>query len=163
MFTRRIILRIFAVGFTPAHAGITRAAAADETAKSFVIAIYEPYKGKAAKGVVLDTDAAIRRYFEPDLAALIIKDRKSAARRKEVPILDGDPFIDAQDWEIAAVDIAVTDIAPGRARAMVKFTNVDRPTTVVLDLVKVKNDWRIGDITWLHDGNPETLRKLYRR
>jgi hypothetical protein len=42
----------------------------------------------------------VRRYCEPELAALIIKDRKDA--RGEVGKLDFDPFIDAQDWEIVA-------------------------------------------------------------
>jgi hypothetical protein len=34
---------------------------------------------------------------------------------------------------------------------------------VRLDLVKVKNDWRIADITWLLDGKTESLRKIYGR
>lgn len=84
-----------------------------------------------------------------------------AARRGEVGLLDGDPFIDAQDWDISAFDIVVTDTVPGKASATVKFTNLDKLTTVVLDLVKIKNDWRISDITWLRDGKPETLRAIY--
>jgi len=55
---------------------VVRAHAAD--AKSFVEAIYAAYKGKDAKGIPLDNDAAVRRYFEPKLAALIIKDRRDA-------------------------------------------------------------------------------------
>ena len=34
-------------------------------------------------------------------------------------------------------------------------------TTVVLDLVKTRNDWRVGDITWLRDGAAHTLRGIY--
>ena len=33
--------------------------------------------------------------------------------------------------------------------------------TIVLDLGQVKNAWRICDITWLHDGKTETLRKIF--
>ena len=92
---------------------------------------------------------------------MITKDQTDAARRDEPPKLDGDPFVDAQDWEIAAFDIAVSDTAPGKASATVKFDNSGEQTTVVLDLVKIKNDWRISDITWLRDGKPSTLRALF--
>jgi hypothetical protein len=120
--------------------------AAEPSAASFVEAIYAAYKGKDANGISLDNDAAVRRYFEPKLAALIIKDRKDA--RGEVGKLDVDPFIDAQDWEINAVDIAVREIAVGKASATVSFKNVDEQHTVILDLVKLGEGWRIANITW---------------
>ena len=135
--------------------------AADPAALAFVTSIYEAYKGKGAKGVSLDSPNKVRRYFDATLAALINKDRAIAARRGEVGKLDGDPFIDAQDWDIASFDISVSDSAAGKASATVKFTNLGQATRVVLDLVKVKNDWRISDVTWLRDGKPQTLRGLY--
>jgi hypothetical protein len=61
------------------------------------------------------------------------------------------------------IDIAVDDGAPGKATATVKFTNFDKAATVRLDLVKIKNDWRIADITWLRDGKADSLRKIYSR
>jgi hypothetical protein len=137
--------------------------AADASATVFVIRIYDAYKGENSKGILIDTEAALRRYFEPSLAALISKDRKDAARRHEVPTLDGDPFIDAQDWDISAVDIAVRDASPDKAVATVSFKNIDHATTVVLDLIKIKGDWRIANITWQREaGKKETLRGLYR-
>jgi hypothetical protein len=42
---------------------------ADVTALAFVSGIYSAYKGKNAKGIALDSDAVLRRYFEPSLAA----------------------------------------------------------------------------------------------
>ena len=30
-----------------------------------------------------------------------------------------------------------------------------------LDLIKIKNDWRIADITWEIDGKSQTLRGIY--
>jgi hypothetical protein len=142
---------------------VAPAVAADASATAFVAKIYDAYKGENSKGILIDTEAAIRRYFEPSLAALIAKDQKNAARRHEVPTLDGDPFIDAQDWDISAVDIAVRDASPDKAVATVSFKNIDQPTTVVLDLVKIKSDWRIANITWQRQGGKkETLRGLYR-
>src|SRR5580698_8062698 len=136
--------------------------AADPGASAFVTAIYAAYKGKNAKGIRLDTEVNLRRYFERSLAALMIKDQKDAARRHDAPNLDGDPFVDAQDWDIPAFDIAVTDTVNNAASATVKFRNSDTPTVVVLDLVKTGNDWHVGDVTWQHDGKKETLRELYR-
>jgi hypothetical protein len=137
--------------------------AADPAATAFVTAIYNSYKGKDAKGVPLDNERIIRRYFEPALAAAMAKDQKAAARRNEVGLLDFDPFLEAQDWDVDAFDIAVSDAAAGTAKATVKFVNQGEAMTVVLDLVQVKNDWRVYDITWLHDGKTESLRKTFVR
>jgi Protein of unknown function (DUF3828) len=135
--------------------------ATDPGASAFVTAIYNAYKGKDAKGVPLDNERIIARYFEPMLAAAMAKDQKAAARRNEVGLLDFDPFLDAQDWDVDTFDIAVSDTAAGTAKATVKFVNQGEAMTVVLDLVQVKNDWRIYDITWLHDGKTESLRKTF--
>ena len=111
---------------------------------------------------MIATDADLRRYFEPLLVALISKDEKDAARRRDVPTLDGDPFIDAQDWETPSFDITVSDAGNGKATATVKFVNAGQPVTVALDLIAVGGTWRIHDITWQHDGKPETLRGLFK-
>jgi Protein of unknown function (DUF3828) len=158
MLTRRTLVLGVACAMLAAPAR-----AADASALAFVKNLYEAYKGKDAHGVLIDNERALRRYFEPSLAASIRKDQKDAARRNETPKLDGDPFVDAQDWEISSFDIAVSDTAPGKASATVKFTNSGDPKTVVLDLVKINNDWRINDITWRRDGKPETLRGIYAR
>jgi hypothetical protein len=139
------------------------ASAGDESATAFVTAIYNSYKGKNSKGTALASDRVIRRYFEPKLATLMAKDERAAARRHEVGSLDFDPFIDAQDWEIANFDIAISDVAPGKAQAIVKFINLEERTTVTLDLVQVNKAWRIYEITWLHDGKTDTLRKIFIR
>lgn len=158
MQTRRNIVLLIALGALAASAV---AHAADASARSFVASIYNAYKGTAGNGISLDKEANVRRYFEPALAALLIKDQKEAARRGDAPTLDSDPFVDGQDWEIAAFDIAVRDIAPDKASATVTFRSFDKQKTVVLDLVKLKNDWRVADITWQRDGKTETLRALF--
>ena len=156
MLTRRHLLLIAACAVIASPA-----LAADQSAREFVAAIYAAYKGKNTKGIQLTNDREIRRYFAPALAALIIKDRKDAAKRNEVGALDGDPFIDAQDWEISSFDIAVSEPTPDKAVATVKFTN-DTPKVVVLDLVKLKTEWRISEITWRRDNNQsETLSSLF--
>jgi Protein of unknown function (DUF3828) len=135
--------------------GVVGVRAAEPSAKSFVEGIYAAYKGKDARGVSLDSNAAVRRYFEPKLAALIIKDRKDA--RGEVGKLGADLFLDAQDWEIDAVDMAIREIVPDKASATVSFKSLGEQRTVVLALVKLRMGWRIADIT---SDRKETLREL---
>jgi Protein of unknown function (DUF3828) len=156
MSTRRdivLVAGVLALAGTFPGAGF-----ADPAAKAFLDKIYGAYKGKDSKGIGLDNDTALRRYFEPGLAALMIKDRKDADRRGEVPNLDWDPFISGQDWEIGAVDVDTRDSAADKASATVSFRNFDMPTKMVFDLVKLKAGWRIADIDWGENG---TLRGLY--
>jgi hypothetical protein len=138
-------------------------AAADRSAHDFVAAIYDTYVSKERNGLALDSDAKVRRYFEPSLAVLILKDRKAAARRGEVGVLDFDPFVDAQDWEISDLAVAVEDAGPGKARATVKFRNADRPSIVALELVKTGNAWKISNVTWQPHERPNNLRALLAR
>ena len=158
MFSRRHLLLAAACAVLP-----LRALAADNSARDFVAAIYAAYKGKDSKGIILDKPATIRRYFEPSLAALMIKDQAAATKRGEVGALDGDPFIDAQDWELKDVDIRVADTGPGKANATVTFVMFDKPKTVLLDLVKIKGEWRIREITWRRNGKDDSLRALFRQ
>jgi Protein of unknown function (DUF3828) len=164
MPTRRKFLFAAACSFVmPCGVFMVPAVAGDAAATAFVTKIYDAYTGKDSKGIDYSTEAVIRRLFEPSLAALIIKDEKAAARRKEVPTLDGSPFVDAQEWEIFAFDIAVTDAPPDKAVATISFKNFDEPKKIVLNLVKVKNDWRIADILSERDGRNESLRALFKR
>jgi hypothetical protein len=131
--------------------------AADAGAEAFVSGIYKNYTGTGmqALGVPLDNEAVVRKYFEPSLAAMILKDQASA--REEPGALDGDPFIDAQDWEIKNLTIAVVDTGPGKATATVRFTNFNEQKTIKLTLVRIGNAWKISDINW----GRGTLRGLF--
>jgi hypothetical protein len=136
-------------------------ARADAAAKAFLEKIYATYQGKNSKGFSF-SDAQVRLSFEPTLAALMIKDSREAARHHDVGALESDPFIVGQDWEIGPVTITVTDTAPDRATATAKFENLKRPKTVVYDLVKLKQGWRIAGITWQEDdGTTSTLRGIF--
>lgn len=157
--TRRFLGRLgfCAIGLI-ALALCTASTASAQTAQAFVEAIYKPYANKGFKGIPYSTVPSVRGYFEPTLAAAIIKDMEAADRRKEVPKLNGDPFIDAQDWEIANLAIDVKS-AGERAKATVNFTNFGQPKTVTLDLVKSSSaGWRIADIS----APSGSLRKLFK-
>ncbi|HTS40975.1 MAG TPA: DUF3828 domain-containing protein [Xanthobacteraceae bacterium] len=133
------------------------ASAQGASPSAFITSIYKPYTSKTYKGARLDTPARIRRYFEPALANVIIKDMAEADKRKEVPTLDGDPFIDAQDWEVANLTMDVKQTGE-KALATVNFTNFRELKTVSLDLVKTSAGWRIADIR----APSGSLRELYK-
>jgi hypothetical protein len=161
MPTRRTLLFIVACSFI-VPCSIGAAPAADAMATAFVSKIYDAYKGKSSKGYSIASEADLRRTFEPSLAALILKDQKDAAKRKDAPALEFDPFVDGQEWELSEFSIAVSDTPPGKAVATASFKNFGLPTKIVLNLVKTKSDWQIANITWQRDGNPETLRGLFK-
>ena len=120
--------------------------AAETSAQDFLAAIYATYKGKDAKGIPLTDRGVPARYFTPALARMIEADARAAAKRGEVGNLDGDPFIDGQDFDISAVAIDVKDVAPNKALGTVKLTNFGKETAILLDLAKLKDGWRIDDI-----------------
>jgi hypothetical protein len=127
-------------------------------ANAFAGPIYDDYMGRDAKGVSLDDELTIRRYFEPALATAMAKDQE-AARAGDVGKLAFDPFVETKDWKIYTLDVTINASTFGKAQATVKFSNQGEAMTVVLDLVQVENDWRIYDITW--NGKTETLRSIF--
>ena len=119
------------------------AAAQDlDRAKAFVAALYaaygqEPgpdYIGKQAKQV-----------WSPALLDLMRREAASTPEG-EVGALDGDPICNCQDYEIAAVTVAVKAAGANKARADVFFLNFGRRQLVSLDLVLVGGRWRVDDV-----------------
>jgi hypothetical protein len=156
MSTLRVLSLFCLILLAPAFP--MRAMAADASAKDFVTAIYRNYEGKEAKGLPLDTPAN-RALFTPGLMQLIEADLKQAAQSKEPPQLDGDPFVDAQDWDIPSFKVDVADKGPTKAEATVQFANGGQENSVTLLLVKLNNAWRIDNIVWTEGSVREILTK----
>lgn len=132
--------------------------AAEQVPSAFLHDIYKQYIGTGTPGVKLDGDADYKRYFTPAMANIIIADNAKANQVGDIPTLDGDPFIDAQDWLITGIKIAVDDKATDKTVAKVSFKNNGEAETVTLDLVKVDGAWKIDDIHWPED----SLRGIYK-
>jgi hypothetical protein len=132
--------------------------AADPAAIAFLESIYRTYGNPNSPGTRIHSKAALDRYFTPELAARIDKDAKAAKRKDEPPALDGDPFIDAQDWDIKGLKITVSERDTDKASAVVSFANFGEERKVSLELAKTAAGWRIDDIHW-REGS---LRGLYR-
>lgn len=136
----------------------TPALAQPASPKVFVETIYKTYLGKNTPGLDLSTREALDLYFTPSLADLIDKDAKEAEKQQEAPLLNGDPFVDAQDWEIADPVVTIQEAASDRATATATFKNFGKTVVVRLALVLTPKGWRVDDIFW-SEGN---LRGLYK-
>jgi hypothetical protein len=113
------------------------------TPQAFLEAIYKPYADKGFKGHPYDKT---ERYFASPLREAMEKDYAEARKRQEVPTLDGDPFIDAQDWEIANVSVSAWITGANTAMGLATFTNFGKPVRVTLELVSTPAGWRISEI-----------------
>ncbi|MFI4998590.1 MAG: hypothetical protein ACHQK9_01820 [Reyranellales bacterium] len=130
------------------------AQAQQPSAQAFLEDLYRPYLQKNYKGQPY-TEAA--RFFVPDLARAMDRDMAGAKRRGEPPTLDGDPFVDAQEWQVTDLVIRVSgtgDLATG----VVSFANFGKPKRLAIDLRKTPAGWRIADIA----GSSGSLRALYK-
>ena len=141
-------------------ADFAHARVAPPTAKSFLTTIYQAYNGnsaQSAKGIALDDADAIRRYFSPGLASLIL-DNSAAGRAGDAIVLGNDPFVGHESWDIADLSVEVKEVG-AKAIGTISFTNFGKPEKVVVELLKVGADWRIAEIKW----GPLTLRSIYRK
>ncbi len=136
------------------------ARASEVSAKTFLQTIYRTYLGGTdeSKGIALADPATVRRYFSPGLAILMLEDGADASRRGTRPMLAQDPFVGAKDADIADLVIDVKDVGV-KAVGTVSFTSDGKPHKVVLELLKIGDDWRISDIQWTSG----SLRELYRK
>ncbi|MBV9833703.1 MAG: DUF3828 domain-containing protein [Alphaproteobacteria bacterium] len=125
------------------------------TPQAFLEAIYRPYATKGFKGTDYDKT---ERYFAPPLREAMEKDYAEAKKRNEVPKLDGDPFIDAQDWEITNVSVSAWVTGANTAMGVATFTNFGKPVRVTLELVSTPAGWRITEIK----APSGSLRKLFK-
>jgi len=151
---------ILAFPIVPALAREKRSAE-EPTPKKFLGSIYQRYLGKssAAAGIPLTDAQSVRSYFTYGLASLILEDRAAATTRGESPVLDGDPFIGHQEWDISDLSIDVKDTGAPKTVGTVTFVNFGKPEKVVLELLRSGEEWRIADVEWASG----TLHGLYRR
>ncbi len=115
--------------------------------------LYGHYADKpAGSGVDLSDAKVIATYFTPEMAGKIEADAEAAAAKGDVPALDGDPFVDAQDWEVKNLDIAVGKSSdPEKTEAVIRFKNYGEDKEIKLSLAKGASGWQIADIDWGYD------------
>jgi hypothetical protein len=76
------------------------------------------------------------------------------------PILDFDPFVNAQDWQIGAVAVTTDGVVENsHATVRAHFVNADSEDEVVYDLIWEGGGWRVDNIR--HEG--WDLRQIVRQ
>jgi len=134
----------------------------EQSADAFLHGIYAQYLGHdntARNGILLDKPSTFHRYFAADFADMIVADGAAAARNGGVPMLDGDPFVDAQDWDITNLAIHVDPESADHVKATVTFDDFKEPTVIHYDLVHEPEGWRIFDIV----SKEGSFRALYKK
>jgi len=132
------------------------AAAQQPSAQAFLEAIYKPYLVKNSPG---QNYREADRLFAAYLARAMNTDNAAAAKRGEVPILDGDPFVCAQEWEISKLAISASTTGT-KTTGKVTFDTFGKPREVTIDLVLTPTGWRIANVVCSSD--PTSLRALYK-
>ncbi len=133
----------------------TAAAAQEQTPSQFLQSIYEPYKKADFKGQPYWES---ERFFVPDVARAIRRDLAAAKTRNQPPILNGDPFVEAQDWQIASTATSVS-MSGDKAAGVVMFRNQGEWKRLAIFLEKTPHGWRIEDIV---GRGGSSLRALYK-
>ena len=104
--------------------------------------LYDPYVTAGAVFPAFRDQAPWSAGLWAELEAMVAR---SEARNE--PILDFDPVIGAQDYEIADLNVA-TEALSENSHAVVRasFTNLGRSDEVVYDLVWEGDRWRVDNI-----------------
>ncbi|HVN63994.1 MAG TPA: DUF3828 domain-containing protein [Candidatus Binataceae bacterium] len=157
-----LLIVVFILAFRMIAPAADNGTATAQSADAFLHSIYDRYTGPQDKAPPIDyaNTRELQRYFEVSLADIIHADFIRAQKADDVPTLDGDPFIDAQDWEIKSFQIHVTPVDANHATASVKFTNAGTPKSLQVQLVRVAGDWKIHDIDY--GGSEGTLRGMFK-
>lgn len=134
-FSRRcLVLGLATVLACPAFA-MGKRSNGEPAAKKFLGSIYQRYIGKSsagAAGIPLTNAQLVRSYFSWALASLILEDRAAATKEGESPVLQDDPFIGRQEWDISDLSLDVKDTGGPKTVGTVTFMNFGKPERVVL-------------------------------
>lgn len=128
----------------------------DQSPDELVTFIYQQYVGKKGTDEFnfhWSEPPLVDHLFEPALARAIVKASKS-----DEPVIDYDPFANAQDFEIKSYTLQTEQKTADRARVAATFVNFGKSVAVHYDLIRSKSGWRIRDIT--ADGGKTSLRKI---
>jgi hypothetical protein len=138
----------------PAQSGSDIAAA-----KHFVNSLYAQYRSggdeEVPNNTVTETDV-----YDPSLLALMHADQQ-AAGQEQVGYLDGSPLCDCQDFDhfqLRAVKLIPKRGGSNHLVATVSFHNLDRDTTLRLELRLTPGGWRVYDVISASHAGSGSLR-----
>jgi hypothetical protein len=118
-----------------------------------VRSLYSPYlKGGDQDKSAIDNDAERDRRFSKETAKLFRAYYKTQEKADEPGGLDFDPIVNAQDFDIKALDVRADKIVPGKtAVVIVTFKNFDEASKLKYALVFESGEWKVDNIDSLYD------------
>jgi hypothetical protein len=129
-----------------APAGQPTGHAPGQTAKALLASVYEPYTRRPAEATPLDERSA-GRWLTPELVKLLGEAEEGPAARRQVPALNRDHLVRAQEVELTALQVKVQERG-GKATGTVTFRNLGKPVRITAELVRQKAGWRIADLAY---------------
>jgi hypothetical protein len=126
----------------------------DASPEELLQRIYGPYLAPGEPTSPIDDDrATLEKTFDDPLVELLLADFACQRREEGICGLDGDPFLDAQDWQLDSLVIkrlmtSLPQPGPQTAVVGVTFNNFGHATAVEYVLVRLDRGWRIHDISY---------------
>jgi hypothetical protein len=133
-----------ACGPTPPPAPPAPSAPQDSPAIAAVRAVFAAYQNPTP--TPMGPSADWTSFRSKELAALYaaLPARQMAS---DDPILDFDPVIGGQDWDLSGLTYAETPgTDPGRTTVTATFQNFGEPRVIALDLVQQDGAWKVDNI-----------------
>jgi hypothetical protein len=148
----RLSRRVFVAFATAAISAVALPAFGQaDDAVAFVRSLYK------LKALWSDVEANRLQYLTPEFAAVI--DENDKYNNELDYAVDYDPLVQAQDWDVLKnFQLTLEKSAGSKATVRANFVNFDQATTVLLDLVKTQDGWRVSD---LYNSDGASLRQEY--
>lgn len=159
---RRLIQTLAALAFLTIPAVAEDADTGNTEARKLVSDLYEAHEGRADGDLTpLWQDPAQREVFFTEGLIARFAAADAAPDSDEAPMLDGDPFYDAQDWDIRDLEVGETATEGDAVTVEVTFTNLGEPRRLVYYLKPVDGKGlKIDDIFYDHDTDSYRLTDL---
>lgn len=104
--------------------------------------VYEPYLAPEASAPALLEAAPWSNRLRGELAAM-----QSNSMAQGEPILDFDPLINAQDWQLSNVNVASDAVVEAsHATVRASFHNAGRDDVVIYDLIWEDDRWKVDNV-----------------
>jgi hypothetical protein len=125
---------------------LARAEIAQQSPKQFLEGIYAHYTEGQSTFEPLGKDG--EQLFEHGLFVIIQRDALNSNAKNEVPLLDGDPFCDCQEYQkLKNVKIVAPETGNPHPMASVSFSNMGKTEHLQFELQPSGDSWRIYDIS----------------
>jgi hypothetical protein len=153
-FNRDTIMRTLFVALMVLAASVMPAMAYD-TPAALLEAIYAPYTSAD-----FDWSEWEPSTFQSEGLNALFAKADEETPDDEVGRIDFDPYINAQDYDIAGLEIGEAKVDGDGATVEVLFVNFDLPQHMTFSLVEEADGWKVDDVE-SHDADyPYSLRAL---